>query len=99
MLIHILSIVVVEKAFTQTSEEADRIIAVSEETGKILTCYQSNSPFQSPQIIHFQLNNIPQPDRRWDSDFQTMRHLIENDAFGKITEFDNHYGTYTNPPP
>jgi predicted dehydrogenase len=62
--------VVVEKAFTRTSAEADHLIAVSKETGKILTCFQN---------------------RRWDSDFLTMRYLIENDAFGKITEFDNHY--------
>jgi len=48
--------VVVEKAFTQSVEEADHIIKISEETGKILTCFQN---------------------RRWDSDFLTMRHLVE----------------------
>jgi len=47
---------VVEKAFTQSVEEADHIIKVSKETGKILTCFQN---------------------RRWDSDFLTMRHLVE----------------------
>jgi len=29
--------------------------------------------------------------RRWDGDFQTIQHLVRNGAFGKITEFENHY--------
>jgi predicted dehydrogenase len=33
--------VVVEKPFTGTSEEADRLIALQKETGKILTVFQS----------------------------------------------------------
>lgn len=33
--------VVVEKPFTTTSAEADRVIAVAKETGKLLTCFQS----------------------------------------------------------
>jgi predicted dehydrogenase len=34
-------VVVVEKPFTITTAEADHIIAVAKETGKLLTCFQS----------------------------------------------------------
>jgi predicted dehydrogenase len=30
-------------------------------------------------------------DRRYDSDFPTLRHLINSNAFGTIIEFENHY--------
>lgn len=30
-------------------------------------------------------------DRRYDSDFRTLRHLVENKAFGEITEAETHY--------
>jgi len=29
--------------------------------------------------------------RRWDSDFRTIRHVVTSGALGKITEFENHY--------
>ena len=29
--------------------------------------------------------------RRYDSDFRTLRHLMSQDAFGKVAEFSNHY--------
>ena len=32
---------VIEKPFTRTTEEADRIIAIAKETGKTLTCFQN----------------------------------------------------------
>ncbi|KFZ23969.1 hypothetical protein V502_01552 [Pseudogymnoascus sp. VKM F-4520 (FW-2644)] len=62
--------VVVEKPFTTTTAEADRVIAIAKESGKILTCYQN---------------------RRYDSDFLTLRHLVNKNAFGTVTEFENHY--------
>jgi predicted dehydrogenase len=34
-------IVLVEKPFTTTSAEADRVIAIAKKSDKILTCYQS----------------------------------------------------------
>ena len=40
------------------------------------------------RFVDHRLNVI---DRRYDSDFLTLRHLIRNNAFGKITEFENHY--------
>ena len=62
----------IEKPFTATTAEADRLIALAKEKGKILTVYQN---------------------RRYDSDFRTLRHLMSLDPnpFGKITEFANHY--------
>lgn len=33
--------VIVDKPFARSSEEADRVIKVAEETGLILTCYQN----------------------------------------------------------
>jgi predicted dehydrogenase len=68
--------VVVEKPFTQTSEEANHLIAVAKETGKILTVFQN---------------------RRYDSDFRTLAKLVKQKAFGKVTEFENHYDV-DNPP-
>ncbi|KIW47101.1 uncharacterized protein PV06_02702 [Exophiala oligosperma] len=62
--------VVVEKPFTRTTEEADRIISVARQTGLILTVFQN---------------------RRWDSDFLTLQHLIQNDALGDVKEVEIHY--------
>ena len=80
----------VEKPFTTTSDEADNIIAVAKETGKLLTCFQSTylSFAREERCVDHRLNVI---DRRYDSDFLTLRHLIRNNAFGEITEFENHY--------
>ena len=43
--------VIVEKPFTTTTEEADRVIAVAKETGKILTTFQSEEGDQDPEIL------------------------------------------------
>jgi len=64
--------VIVEKPFTVTSQEADKIIAVAKKTGKTLTCFQN---------------------RRYDSDFRTLQHLVNQSVFGDVTEFENHYDT------
>lgn len=63
-------LVVIEKPFTITSAEADKLIALSKKQGKIATCFQN---------------------RRYDSDFRTLQHLMAQNAFGKVTEFENHY--------
>ncbi|KAK4550793.1 hypothetical protein LTR36_000373 [Oleoguttula mirabilis] len=62
--------VVVEKPFTITSTEADKLIALAKKQGKLITCFQN---------------------RRYDSDFRTLQHLVAQNAFGKVTEFENHY--------
>jgi len=35
--------------------------------------------------------------RRYDSDFRTLKKLVDQKAFGEITDFENHYDT-DNPP-
>ena len=51
--------VVVEKPFTTSSKEADRLIGIAKETGKILTTFQSeNSPLEKPASVA----NDPQTD-------------------------------------
>ncbi|KAB5581132.1 hypothetical protein GE09DRAFT_1085160 [Coniochaeta sp. 2T2.1] len=62
--------VVCEKPFTNTSETADRLIALAKSKGKILTVFQN---------------------RRQDSDFRTLRHLVEQKAIGDIKEAELHY--------
>lgn len=62
--------VVLEKAFTVTSAEADELVALAKERQVVLTGFQN---------------------RRYDSDFRTLRKLVDAGAFGKVTEFENHY--------
>ncbi|WPH03186.1 Putative gfo/Idh/MocA-like oxidoreductase, NAD(P)-binding domain superfamily [Acrodontium crateriforme] len=68
--------VVVEKPFTVTSAEADKLTALAKQQGKALTCFQN---------------------RRYDSDFLTLQHLVKIGSFGQITEFENRYDM-DNPP-
>lgn len=65
--------VVVEKPFTITSKEADDLIAISEETGRILTVHHN---------------------RRWDSDFLTVKKVIESQILGEIVEYESHYDRF-----
>lgn len=80
--------VVVEKPFTRDTAEADRLIAVAKKSGKILTVFQSKPlilfPYQSLMANH-------PSDRRYDSDFKTLRSLVQASAFGTITECEIHY--------
>ncbi|KAM0355117.1 hypothetical protein ACHAPU_000976 [Fusarium lateritium] len=62
--------VIVDKPFAMTSEEADKVIKLSEKKNLILTCFQN---------------------RRWDADFKTLSHLIEQGALGDIKEAELHY--------
>ncbi|AEO53677.1 hypothetical protein MYCTH_2295344 [Thermothelomyces thermophilus ATCC 42464] len=62
--------VVVEKPFVNTSAEADRLIALAREKGKILTVFHN---------------------RRFDSDFRTLHHLVTHGALGDILEADIHF--------
>ncbi|AEO70556.1 uncharacterized protein THITE_2122175 [Thermothielavioides terrestris NRRL 8126] len=62
--------VVVEKPFVETSAEADRLIALAKEKGRILTVFQN---------------------RRFDSDFRTLHHLVSQGALGDVLEAELHY--------
>ncbi|KAL2132601.1 hypothetical protein VTI74DRAFT_3591 [Chaetomium olivicolor] len=62
--------VVVEKPFVTSSAEADRLIALAKEKGKILTVFHN---------------------RRFDSDFRTLHHLLSQGALGDVLEADIHF--------
>ena len=62
----------VEKPFTSTAAEADKVIAAAKKSGKVLTVFQN---------------------RRYDSDYRTLAKLVKQNAFGEVTEFQNHYDT------
>jgi len=89
---------VVEKPFTPTSHEANELIALAKTHQRLLTVYQSPSlppslpppPKTKPPP---QLTNptSPPPDRRYDSDFQTLLALLRSSALGRITEFETHF--------
>jgi len=65
--------VVLEKPFTNTLDEAEELIRVAKETGKILSVYQN---------------------RRYVSDFLTMRDLLNDNVLGKIHEFTATYDRF-----
>ncbi|GGF99117.1 oxidoreductase [Pontibacter amylolyticus] len=65
--------VVVEKPFTVTSEEANELIELGRQKGKLLTVYQN---------------------RRWDSDFKTVKKLIESAMLGRLVEYEAHFDRF-----
>ncbi len=65
--------VVLEKPFTNTLDEAEELISIAKETGKILSVYQN---------------------RRYVSDFLTMRDLLNDNVLGKIHEFTATYDRF-----
>ena len=65
--------VLVEKPFTATIEEAEELIALAKETGKLLTIFQN---------------------RRFDSDFMTVKKIIEDGLLGEILNFEVHFNRF-----
>lgn len=65
--------VLVEKPFTATIEEAEELIALGKETGKLLTIFQN---------------------RRFDSDFMTVKKIIEDGLLGEILNFEAHFNRF-----
>jgi len=65
--------VVVEKPFTNTSEEAKELIALSASTGKVCSVYQN---------------------RRYVTDFLTMKKIVDDGMLGEPREFFAHYDRY-----
>lgn len=65
--------VLTEKPFVPTSAEADKLIEIAKQNGKLLIVYQN---------------------RRWDSDFVTLKKLISEGTLGRIFQFDNHFDRY-----
>lgn len=65
--------VLVEKPFVPTSAQAQELLKLATEKGKLLCVYQN---------------------RRWDADFLTVKHLLEEDRLGRIYEFETHFDRY-----
>ncbi|MBL7699877.1 MAG: oxidoreductase [Chitinophagaceae bacterium] len=65
--------VVLEKPFTNTTEEAEKLIKIAKETGRMLSVYQN---------------------RRYVSDFLTMRDILEEKLLGEVHEFNATYDRY-----
>ncbi len=65
--------VVVEKPFTNTSEEAKQLISLAKSAGKILSVYQN---------------------RRYVSDFRTIKQILKKELLGEIHEFEAHFDRY-----
>lgn len=65
--------VVLEKPFTNTTEEARQLVNIARASGNILSVYQN---------------------RRYVSDFRTMKAIIDEKILGDIHEFEAHYDRY-----
>lgn len=65
--------VLTEKPFVPTVAQAEDLIAVSRQTGRLICVYQN---------------------RRWDSDFLTVKHLVRSGTLGRIVEYNTHFDRY-----
>ncbi len=65
--------VVLEKPFTNNTEEGEKLVQLAKETGKVLSVYQN---------------------RRYVSDFLTMRDLLNEKLLGEVHEFNATYDRY-----
>jgi scyllo-inositol 2-dehydrogenase (NADP+) len=65
--------VVIEKPFTVEINEAEELIALARQQGKVLSVYQN---------------------RRWDSDYKTVKKVVLDGSLGKIVEAEFHYARY-----
>lgn len=65
--------VLAEKPFVPTSAEAEELVRLAKEKGKLLCVYQN---------------------RRWDADFLTVQHLLQEGKLGRIYEFETHFDRY-----
>ena len=65
--------VVVDKPFTLTVAEAERLLAQANAAGRVLSVFQN---------------------RRWDSDFLTLRQVLRSGAVGEPTHFESHFDRF-----
>lgn len=65
--------VLTEKPFVPTAAEAEKLLKLSREKGKLICVYQN---------------------RRWDTDFLTVKKLLDEDKLGRIYEFESHLDRY-----
>lgn len=67
--------VVMEKPFTNTSEEGQGLIEIANKNNLLLTVFQN---------------------RRFDSDFLTVKKIIDQNLLGYLVEYEAHYDRYRN---
>jgi len=67
--------VIVEKPFTITAAEADKLIKLAKEKNLVLSVHQN---------------------RRWDSDFLTVKKVIDSNLLGELVEYEAHYYRFRN---
>lgn len=67
--------VIVEKPFTRTSAEAEKLIQIARKNNLVLSVFHN---------------------RRWDSDFLTIKKVLENNWIGRLIEFESHFDRYRN---
>ena len=67
--------IVIDKPFTVTSAEADELICLAKEQGRIMSIFQN---------------------RRWDSDFKTLKKVVDSDLLGNLVECEIHMDRYRN---
>ena len=67
--------VIVEKPFTTTAEEGEKLIALAKAKGLALSVYQN---------------------RRWDSDFLTVKEILNSGVLGRLVEFESTFPRYRN---
>lgn len=65
--------VVLEKPFTNTTEEGRQLVEIAAASGKILSVYQN---------------------RRYVSDFRTIKQILDQKLLGEVHEFEAHYDRY-----
>jgi len=65
--------VVLEKPFTNTTEEAKKLVNIAAQSKKVLSVYQN---------------------RRYVSDFLTIKEILDKKLLGEIHEFEAHYDRY-----
>jgi len=97
------SIVVVEKPFVPTSDKAEKLVALAKEKGKVLTVFHSTSPaYQGVYHVRYRTRRYESEsnrgrsltsaaDRRYDSDFRTLEHLVNKGALGEVMEAQMHF--------
>ncbi|KID75774.1 NAD(P)-binding domain protein, partial [Metarhizium brunneum ARSEF 3297] len=70
--------VLTEKPFVPTAAEAEQLMALARQRGRLVCVYQN---------------------RRWDTDFLVVKHLVAHDVVGRVVELDSHFDRYRAAPP
>ena len=80
----------VEKCFTVSTEEANRVLEAQKKSGKVLTVFQSES---ARHRVIGSMNDtlLNGSDRRYDSDFLTLQKVLNQGVLGRVCECEIHY--------